>query len=482
MVAAANSDHGVSLQTHSVEGLDSGGVKRSKGAKKSTLGVFAKLLAGLTRKAGTGGEEAGEIGTEGLKGTKKPARGLKNASGKGAESPGAPIPVPDNEKIQNRDRRFLAALKEEGEAPEAALQNGPAKKSKGAQKNPEGEEALPFAAAEAASGALPPEDLSPGGLHNGGAADQDGLFRPAGAEGQVPDAAEDILSFRGRRGEGPGASVSADAGLETPAGAEAAAAASRHTRGAGWEEPGAAKKERASTAETKNSRKNRERFALEVRDLRTEGNGAVDGAANGAAPGTAGELQGGAGAERVADLVVELKNGSGNQESAQAGQPKTAGQAFEDILARELHQNLNGDIVRQASILVKDGGEGTIRLSLKPESLGMVKVRLEMAENKITGRIIVESNEALRAFEREIHYLEQAFRDSGFAGASLEMALAGDGGQNSREQWDGDAARALFSSRAVSSNYDAMGEALDMFAVEAGLDLGPGVSRVNVLA
>jgi flagellar hook-length control protein FliK len=111
----------------------------------------------------------------------------------------------------------------------------------------------------------------------------------------------------------------------------------------------------------------------------------------------------------------------------------------------------------------------------------MVKVRLEMAENKITGRIIVESNEALRAFEKEIHSLEQAFRDSGFAGASLEMALSGDGGQGGQGQRDG--AQALFSSRAVSSTYDAMAETMDVFAAEAGFDgfAGPGVSRVNVL-
>jgi flagellar hook-length control protein FliK len=160
----------------------------------------------------------------------------------------------------------------------------------------------------------------------------------------------------------------------------------------------------------------------------------------------------------------------------QSGQEKSAGQAFEDILARELHQNLNGDIVRQASILVRDGGEGTIRLSLKPEALGMVKIRLEMAENKITGHIIVESDEALRAFEKEIHALEQAFRDSGFEGASLDMALAGDGGQNSGQgQWRRDAATPLLPPQLVSSSYEP-GLEVEINGFES-----PGMSRVNVL-
>ncbi|WP_026043699.1 flagellar hook-length control protein FliK [Treponema primitia] len=114
----------------------------------------------------------------------------------------------------------------------------------------------------------------------------------------------------------------------------------------------------------------------------------------------------------------------------------------------------------------------------------MVKIRLEMAENKITGHIIVESNEALRAFEKEIHSLEQAFRDSGFDGASLDMALAGDGGQNSGQgQWNREAATPFFSSHVVSSSYDAMAETMDPLSMEAGFNgfESPGMSRVNVL-
>ncbi|MDR2864607.1 MAG: flagellar hook-length control protein FliK [Spirochaetaceae bacterium] len=106
--------------------------------------------------------------------------------------------------------------------------------------------------------------------------------------------------------------------------------------------------------------------------------------------------------------------------------------SLENFLARELHQNLNGDIVRQARLMLHDGGEGTIRLSLRPASLGKVKIRLEMSENKITGHIIVESKEALRAFESEIHNLEEAFRNSGFEGASLNTELASDSGRGGK--------------------------------------------------
>jgi flagellar hook-length control protein FliK len=129
-------------------------------------------------------------------------------------------------------------------------------------------------------------------------------------------------------------------------------------------------------------------------------------------------------------------------------------QSFQGMLSRELHENLNGDIVRHASVMLRDGGEGTIRLSLRPETLGTVKIRLEITENKITGRIIVESDEAFKAFEQELHALEQSFRDSGFDGANLEMAFTSGSGQEGQRGREGEAG-SLFSGRRAASRYDA---------------------------
>jgi flagellar hook-length control protein FliK len=126
---------------------------------------------------------------------------------------------------------------------------------------------------------------------------------------------------------------------------------------------------------------------------------------------------------------------------------------FANLLAEQLAGDLSPDIVKQAAIVLRDGGEGTIRLSLKPETLGKVKIHLEMAENKISGHILVESEEALRAFEKEIHTLEQAFRDSGFADASLDTALSGNG-----RGWKGEENAPFFSKRFATSSYDSASE------------------------
>jgi hypothetical protein len=470
VLAVTNSDKGsaVSHQTYSVKDRSSGELKHPNALKKGALGVFAKLLAGLTRKTGAGGGEAGEIGTEGLAGTEKTAGTARNGGGKKAEFPGGDknALAQGNEKIQNRDRRFLPALEGEGKAPspEAKLKEGPVKKTKQSGENPDGEETIFLAAAEA-SPALPDKgDPSLQGIspeEGTGGADQDGVSGLAGAEGQ-------FRAFREITRDIPGEGADTAANAESSGLAQGPAQMNRR-------DPGVEKKETVTAREAKNSKKARERFSLAVQDLRTGETGA---ALN---PGQEAKPAQDAGAERVVDMAVELRNNGRNREYLELGQKKSAGQAFEDILVRELHQNLNGDIVRQAAIMVRDGGEGTIKLSLKPESLGMVKIRLEMAENKITGHIIVESNEALRAFEKEIHSLEQAFRDSGFAGASLDMALAGDGGQNGGQgRWNSETP--FFPARVVSSSYDAVAETLDLFGLEAGLDGdGPDLSRVNVL-
>jgi flagellar hook-length control protein FliK len=229
-----------------------------------------------------------------------------------------------------------------------------------------------------------------------------------------------------------------------------------------------APEERAGIAESK-SRKSRDKVNLEVRDFRSA---AADHVQNQELKVT--EETGSKGETR---LVVELRSG-GSREPADMLPENRPARSFENILARELHQNLNGDIVRHASVVLRDGNEGTIRLSLKPESLGNVKIHLEMTENKIAGRIVVESGEVLRAFEREIRSLEQAFRDSGFDAAVLEMAVASDGRNGADRQWKEAETGPFYSARLAASAYDAPAGDTESVVLSSG-----GVqSRIDMLA
>ena len=175
----------------------------------------------------------------------------------------------------------------------------------------------------------------------------------------------------------------------------------------------------------KNGRRQNGDFSIEVRDMRT-----ADATNNNSLSSTEAGAVKTAGEAPVREITLDLRlpenNGSAAQNTATSWETK-AGSAVENLLARELHQNFNGDIVRHASMALHDEGRGFIKINLKPESLGNVKIALELSDNKITGQIVVESEEALNAFRREISSLERAFRDSGFASAELNLSLTSDG-------------------------------------------------------
>jgi flagellar hook-length control protein FliK len=234
----------------------------------------------------------------------------------------------------------------------------------------------------------------------------------------------------------------------------------------------------------------RDKLSFEVRDMRT---GSTANAANNAndvnirVNAGLGNFTGRVQDAPLREITLELRlpdynNSSMGQSSAQttwqstAGMDARAGAAVENMLARELHQNFNGDIVRHASVALRDGGEGTIKIALRPESLGNVKIHLEMSENKITGQIFVDSEEALNAFKKEIASLEQAFREAGFSNADLNLSLT-DGGRNAdlREQ-----EAPSFLSRIAAGRYDASQERETVRTVDVLMGHRPGA--INMLA
>ncbi|MDR0322465.1 MAG: flagellar hook-length control protein FliK [Treponema sp.] len=194
----------------------------------------------------------------------------------------------------------------------------------------------------------------------------------------------------------------------------------------------------------------RDRVSFEVRDLRTD-NTKVS---NGAEMRTVSlDVSGGRvqGQLPVQEMTLDLRMSDQGQSSAQTTWETKASSALENMLARELHQNFNGDIVRHASMILRDGGSGIIKIALHPETLGNVKIRLEMTENKITGHIFVDSQEALNAFRKEIASLEQAFKNSGFEDANLNLSLTADGfGEQQEQELD----ERFLDQRLAASNYE----------------------------
>jgi flagellar hook-length control protein FliK len=261
------------------------------------------------------------------------------------------------------------------------------------------------------------------------------------------------LRKKDRLSDGQDASAEAISAASATAGAAAAAP-----------QKAAAKADAAAKAEDgvegvdgKKKDKRKDRLEIEVFDQRKgEAYGGSNAAARNAAQPEAGSNEGSG--KNGADLVLTLRDGSAETNTDKADSARgAAGQkaSFADALARELRESYNGDIVQRASVVLKDGGDGLVRLSLRPEALGSVKIKLELADNKIAGRILVETEEALKAFGKELRSLEQAFVDGGFDGASLELALSsGDSGAGSGRREQADAPRPFFSDRIVAAEYE----------------------------
>ena len=235
--------------------------------------------------------------------------------------------------------------------------------------------------------------------------------------------------------------------------------------------------EESQDTKTKKIEKSRdrrkERIDVDVYDLRTPTNDAKAKPTESKSPQD--------GTTKTVELTLHLKEGTEKKaEDPKLSSMQSPSRSFQDMLAQELRTTMNGDIVRHASMVLKDGGEGLIRLNLKPESLGNVRIKLEMADNKVTGHILVESEEALRAFEKEIHSLEQAFKDGGFQGASLEVSVSADGrGSGSFKQ--GQMQQPFYSDRLVAHTYD--GALPELLSQNQNSSLSSGLNvSINMLA
>lgn len=94
---------------------------------------------------------------------------------------------------------------------------------------------------------------------------------------------------------------------------------------------------------------------------------------------------------------------------------------------------LMNQVVKSTGIVLKDGSSGEIRLLLKPEHLGSVRIQLEMKDNLISGKIVVENQNVRQLFQQNLESLYRAFQESGFSTASLNVSVNGNG-TGSREK------------------------------------------------
>ena len=122
------------------------------------------------------------------------------------------------------------------------------------------------------------------------------------------------------------------------------------------------------------------------------------------------------------DFIV-IEASQGKADSAVPRSETGPAQAAAD-LSRALKEEGNGEIIKKAQFVLKDRDQGEIRLILKPEKLGEVRIRLNLSDNRhIAGRIIVENNSVREVFQENMEALNRAFRENGFQTAGLDVSV-----------------------------------------------------------
>lgn len=100
-------------------------------------------------------------------------------------------------------------------------------------------------------------------------------------------------------------------------------------------------------------------------------------------------------------------------------------------LIRELKDQGGAEILREAKILVKDGQSGEIKLVLRPQELGTVKINLILENKHIVGRIFVENNIVKEALQTAFGDLKEVFAQQGMELGALDVFVS----QESREDF-----------------------------------------------
>jgi flagellar hook-length control protein FliK len=90
-----------------------------------------------------------------------------------------------------------------------------------------------------------------------------------------------------------------------------------------------------------------------------------------------------------------------------------------------------GQLVEQARIILKNDNQGEIRMTLYPETLGKIKVALNLSDSHLAGEIFVENQTVKEILQDNMGQLLQSFREGGFGDMNIQVSVGDGSGQKS---------------------------------------------------
>ncbi|GAB4366853.1 MAG: hypothetical protein Kow009_03650 [Spirochaetales bacterium] len=134
-----------------------------------------------------------------------------------------------------------------------------------------------------------------------------------------------------------------------------------------------------------------------------------------------------------AEVRLDL-SGESPRTTDQTGRATLSVPGGRETFLQQMQEKGNAQIVQQAQFLLKNQEEGEIRLNLKPERLGEVRIRLHLQDRLIGGHITVENSTVKELFEQNKGDLAQAFQEQGFEMSQLEVSVGNDPRKGEAEQ------------------------------------------------
>lgn len=97
----------------------------------------------------------------------------------------------------------------------------------------------------------------------------------------------------------------------------------------------------------------------------------------------------------------------------------------------QFHHQLHTEFLDRAKIILRDGG-GEMRLTIRPQNLGSLRLSVTLEERVLKGQIVVDNETVKGMVESQLDSLLRSFREGGFDPLELRVSVAGeDGGRQS---------------------------------------------------
>ena len=140
---------------------------------------------------------------------------------------------------------------------------------------------------------------------------------------------------------------------------------------------------------------------------------------------------------------VQLSTGKIQQFDSSLMSTKNGNSPFHNQLIEYLRESGNTSIVKNANIILKENNEGEIKLLMKPENLGYVRIKLMLSDSHIVGRIIVDNYSIKEVFENNLDNLIKNFKENGYSSAMIDVSVGGEQNNNKKQSVENERVLAL---------------------------------------